>query len=142
VSEFADGHRVIIKGRTKNHNHLHHYDLDAINQCDLVLIAGTLDPEILTEAISQAEKKAIDRKSTRLNSSHGSISYAVVCFKKKKAGLLVLEQVFLRRADGVTGLVAGPRYWFAGRRVSRVLEYHLSCDCLRRDCLDAWLCLA
>src|SRR5689334_23615390 len=27
---------------------------------------------------------AIDRKSTRLNSSHSSISYAVFCLKKKK----------------------------------------------------------
>src|SRR5215470_19829749 len=27
-----------------------------------------------------------DRKSTRLNSSHGSISYAVFCLKKKKKG--------------------------------------------------------
>src|SRR5207245_10742195 len=27
-----------------------------------------------------------DRKSTRLNSSHGSISYAVFCLKKKKSG--------------------------------------------------------
>src|SRR5438128_9817549 len=27
-----------------------------------------------------------DRKSTRLNSSHGSISYAVFCLKKKKDG--------------------------------------------------------
>src|SRR5207245_8324423 len=26
----------------------------------------------------------LDRKSTRLNSSHGSISYAVFCLKKKK----------------------------------------------------------
>src|SRR3989337_1405013 len=29
-----------------------------------------------------------DRKSTRLNSSHGSISYAVFCLKKKKKELL------------------------------------------------------
>src|SRR2546422_840618 len=28
-----------------------------------------------------------DRKSTRLNSSHGYISYAVFCLKKKKKGL-------------------------------------------------------
>src|SRR5207248_5739432 len=28
-----------------------------------------------------------DRKSTRLNSSHRTISYAVFCLKKKKAGL-------------------------------------------------------
>src|SRR5689334_23703335 len=34
----------------------------------------------------QEEEKAIetDRKSTRLNSSHSSISYAVFCLKKKK----------------------------------------------------------
>src|SRR2546422_2865322 len=28
----------------------------------------------------------LDRKSTRLNSSHGYISYAVFCLKKKKSG--------------------------------------------------------
>src|SRR5690242_21108695 len=31
---------------------------------------------------------AVDRKSTRLNSSHMSISYAVFCLKKKKTILL------------------------------------------------------
>src|SRR5438309_4803736 len=30
------------------------------------------------------EERAEDRKSTRLNSSHSSISYAVFCLKKKK----------------------------------------------------------
>src|SRR2546422_7314923 len=29
-------------------------------------------------------RKLLDRKSTRLNSSHGYISYAVFCLKKKK----------------------------------------------------------
>src|SRR5207245_10614193 len=29
-------------------------------------------------------RAGVDRKSTRLNSSHGSISYAVFCLKKKK----------------------------------------------------------
>src|SRR2546429_2404975 len=29
-------------------------------------------------------KRHLDRKSTRLNSSHGYISYAVFCLKKKK----------------------------------------------------------
>src|SRR5438128_3615859 len=29
-------------------------------------------------------QRGTDRKSTRLNSSHGSISYAVFCLKKKK----------------------------------------------------------
>src|SRR5438309_3329755 len=31
-----------------------------------------------------ASRSARDRKSTRLNSSHSSISYAVFCLKKKK----------------------------------------------------------
>src|SRR2546422_7695122 len=36
---------------------------------------GEVDPQLLDER---------DRKSTRLNSSHGYISYAVFCLKKKK----------------------------------------------------------
>src|SRR2546427_10513442 len=32
----------------------------------------------------QALLQALDRKSTRLNSSHSQISYAVFCLKKKK----------------------------------------------------------
>src|SRR5690625_6991461 len=39
-------------------------------------------PEILEFLISRVEK-ALDRKSTRLNSSHVAISYAVFCLKKK-----------------------------------------------------------
>src|SRR2546422_5920502 len=35
------------------------------------------------EQIPNLERR-IDRKSTRLNSSHGYISYAVFCLKKKK----------------------------------------------------------
>src|SRR3712207_7555481 len=34
------------------------------------------------------EKVTIDRKSTRLNSSHANISYAVFCLKKKKKIIL------------------------------------------------------
>src|SRR3989449_3507059 len=34
------------------------------------------------------ENRKADRKSTRLNSSHGYISYAVFCLKKKKTRLL------------------------------------------------------
>src|SRR5687768_17795022 len=32
-----------------------------------------------------------DRKSTRLNSSHGYISYAVFCLKKKKTGYWIMD---------------------------------------------------
>src|SRR2546429_4673185 len=35
-------------------------------------------------SLVKSEKFPLDRKSTRLNSSHGYISYAVFCLKKKK----------------------------------------------------------
>src|SRR2546429_7189207 len=48
-----------------------------------------------TSSASQAQAKGTrhriafkDRKSTRLNSSHGYISYAVFCLKKKKKQLI------------------------------------------------------
>src|SRR3712207_9491143 len=34
------------------------------------------------------DESGIDRKSTRLNSSHANISYAVFCLKKKKIDLI------------------------------------------------------
>src|SRR5687768_6246964 len=44
-----------------------------------------LKPAELTPLTAiEFEKIAVDRKSTRLNSSHGYISYAVFCLKKKK----------------------------------------------------------
>src|SRR5689334_23628458 len=43
-------------------------------------------PQICTSATpgTRSRRARIDRKSTRLNSSHSSISYAVFCLKKKK----------------------------------------------------------
>src|SRR2546428_7485587 len=38
------------------------------------------------KSIWVAERCGADRKSTRLNSSHDQISYAVFCLKKKKSG--------------------------------------------------------
>src|SRR6266852_5449008 len=38
----------------------------------------------MTPSTKASEDSKSDRKSTRLNSSHGSISYAVFCLKKKK----------------------------------------------------------
>src|SRR3989449_3065905 len=45
------------------------------------------DQELKGEPMDAAQARAIyeDRKSTRLNSSHGYISYAVFCLKKKKS---------------------------------------------------------
>src|SRR2546430_5779471 len=38
----------------------------------------------------QSFGRSIDRKSTRLNSSHSQISYAVFCLKKKKKNHIIL----------------------------------------------------
>src|SRR2546430_8408825 len=38
-------------------------------------------------------KAEIDRKSTRLNSSHSQISYAVFCLKKKKRNTTLMSQM-------------------------------------------------
>src|SRR3712207_8079396 len=57
----------------------------SIRRADVVLLF--LDP---TQGISRLDKQMADyiakqdRKSTRLNSSHANISYAVFCLKKKK----------------------------------------------------------
>src|SRR2546428_8846464 len=41
-----------------------------------------------TDADGQPIRPGVDRKSTRLNSSHDQISYAVFCLKKKTSQLL------------------------------------------------------
>src|SRR5256884_5016051 len=40
--------------------------------------------QVIVVKEGQGIVRTIDRKSTRLNSSHGYISYAVFCLKKKK----------------------------------------------------------
>src|SRR5256885_9155992 len=45
------------------------------------LVDAIPDPQVI--AVLQPERR-LDRKSTRLNSSHLVISYAVFCLKKKK----------------------------------------------------------
>src|SRR3712207_8308137 len=40
--------------------------------------------DVLTQIASVVSALERDRKSTRLNSSHANISYAVLCLKKKK----------------------------------------------------------
>src|SRR2546430_12693130 len=45
-------------------------------------------PMILAEELCVDWKQVQDRKSTRLNSSHSQISYAVFCLKKKRPFML------------------------------------------------------
>src|SRR5256884_422995 len=47
-----------------------------------------------------------DRKSTRLNSSHGYISYAVFCLKKKKTPLMTLTTVLYVSCALISGHLA------------------------------------
>src|SRR3712207_7531028 len=51
----------------------------------VVLVAvNNVDRGSDSESASSGSSGSIDRKSTRLNSSHANISYAVFCLKKKK----------------------------------------------------------
>src|SRR5699024_1597387 len=64
---------------------LHRYRLEHHPHHDAVLVE-TLDAPHLGRFEDDAPEVGVvvDRKSTRLNSSHVSISYAVFCLKKKK----------------------------------------------------------
>src|SRR3712207_8877525 len=41
--------------------------------------------------VTKSNQRRVDRKSTRLNSSHANISYAVFCLKKKKIQTLTVH---------------------------------------------------
>src|SRR2546422_6532197 len=53
----------------------------------MIALMQTDFPDPVAPAISRCGifTRSADRKSTRLNSSHGYISYAVFCLKKKKS---------------------------------------------------------
>src|SRR5207245_3753096 len=75
-----------------------------------VLITRVLDAE--PDHLSNFPKPspwpfwAADRKSTRLNSSHGSISYAVFCLKKKQTSTVPLAT---RRLSAATYSIRSAR---------------------------------
>src|SRR5258707_9677175 len=62
--------------------------VERLRAADVILYDDLAGDEILSFARPDAELIAVgkraDRKSTRLNSSHANISYAVFCLKKKK----------------------------------------------------------
>src|SRR2546430_10867540 len=58
--------------------------------CDNVVTSGTTEvvgPFDTMTVIVEPGGCSVDRKSTRLNSSHSQISYAVFCLKKKKKNI-------------------------------------------------------
>src|SRR5215217_3429515 len=62
----------------------------------------------LVKAFSLRQKKCRDRKSTRLNSSHANISYAVFCLKKKIVGPASLFGVE-RDSVGIAAVLQQPQ---------------------------------
>src|SRR5260221_6311738 len=52
---------------------------------------------VMTLATGRTGRQLVDRKSTRLNSSHTVISYAVFCLKKKKIQTTVTSACGIRR---------------------------------------------
>src|SRR2546430_15126228 len=59
------------------------YDLGCGDLHRRVHVAALAHPFIVVN-LAEVAHAGIDRKSTRLNSSHSQISYAVFCLKKKK----------------------------------------------------------
>src|SRR2546428_7448652 len=57
-----------------------------IGSLDGMLFGGGVHLEVeVVEEANVLRKRGVDRKSTRLNSSHDQISYAVFCLKKKNS---------------------------------------------------------
>src|SRR2546430_13002951 len=64
----------------------------------LLIEDNLLDAELTLEALRDAGfSHKVDRKSTRLNSSHSQISYAVFCLKKKKKKLVDRSRILAAR---------------------------------------------
>src|SRR5256885_11024476 len=62
-------------------------------------IPGTLDMKLIDDFVTVNDK---DRKSTRLNSSHLVISYAVFCLKKKKnTTSIITTRALVKTADSL-----------------------------------------
>src|SRR5690348_18036333 len=60
-------------------------DAVGVGRCTHAGVKSVKDQVSLSQGpFHDGAAKEIDRKSTRLNSSHPSISYAVFCLKKKK----------------------------------------------------------
>src|SRR5262245_62432178 len=95
-----------------------------------------------SDSLAPMPRKPLDRKSTRLNSSHLGISYAVFCLKKKKimarrhqAGPLPEHPYFARRRlhlsqtpyHPLADLPLRPNHPAVGRYVMHVAATYVGC---------------
>src|SRR2546429_4804100 len=69
----------------------------------LSLLATTVLYFLKAAPQQKSSPRNLDRKSTRLNSSYGYISYAVFCLKKKKGKLADAKSILAVLALGATG---------------------------------------
>src|SRR2546430_4812240 len=103
-------------------------------------MVGEGDRIELEESPQFQEQQLADRKSTRLNSSHSQISYAVFCLKKKKSSRL------LRHADAEDQALPPDRLQRPSRRrrlsVYRDTWHHLTCRPSRQITLHSVACSA
>src|SRR2546430_5608591 len=81
------------------HDALPIYQLKGLEKVEADNLADKLsrDPEAMLGTLTSEELvsvPSIDRKSTRLNSSHSQISYAVFCLKKKKKSKHNLTELY------------------------------------------------
>src|SRR2546429_4457128 len=69
----------------------------------------------VVQGAADVDESMIDRKSTRLNSSHGYISYAVFCLKKKnkelrrRAGQTLVATEMIAWATRAGAVMGAPR---------------------------------
>src|SRR2546422_7146807 len=79
---------------------------DAADGGDHAVGAGLREP--LELLVVRHRHVGLDRKSTRLNSSHGYISYAVFCLKKKKHEYSIVPH-YIHQPSSYQQLTGTPR---------------------------------
>src|SRR5690554_7658677 len=98
----VDSERILTQLRSEGYEIVPSYDqadVVVVNTCGFIDSAVAESLDAIGEALAENGKVivtgclGVDRKSTRLNSSHVRISYAVFCLKKKKKKI----QLELRR---------------------------------------------
>src|SRR3712207_8974640 len=73
---------------------------------DLAVAAQRQVIELLTQRTrANVEELKVDRKSTRLNSSHANISYAVFCLKKKKKKNYIIIETLIIMSNKTTAYI-------------------------------------
>src|SRR5206468_12341717 len=86
-SDLAGHHQVDRRHRIRG---VAHVSLEQGIRFDQAIVRGLVADRVdLEVGVEVGDRVVADRKSTRLNSSHDQISYAVFCLKKKNSGIVM-----------------------------------------------------